>query len=86
MGPINNKATFGSGNGLAPKRRQAIIWTNADPVHRRIYAALGGNEFKCQLRKSSGTPLPSLVAKGLSTIYDIKLIVLCRSFYWLTPL
>ena len=25
-----------------PNRRQAIIWTNADPVHRRIYAALGG--------------------------------------------
>ena len=29
-------------NGLAPTRRQAIIWTNVDPVHRRIYAALGG--------------------------------------------
>ena len=24
--------------------RQAIIWTNADPVHWRIYAALGGEE------------------------------------------
>ena len=24
-------------------RRQAIIWTNADPVHRRIYAAPGGD-------------------------------------------
>ena len=23
-------------------RRQAIIWTNADPVHWLIYAALGG--------------------------------------------
>ena len=31
-----------SGNGLAPYRRQAITWINADPVHRRIYAALGG--------------------------------------------
>ena len=28
-------------NGLAPNRRQAIIWTNADPIHWRIYAALG---------------------------------------------
>ena len=26
-------------------RRQAIIWTNVDPVCRRIYAALGGNEL-----------------------------------------
>ena len=35
----------GSGNGLAPMRRQAIIWINAYPVHWRIYAALGGNEL-----------------------------------------
>ena len=26
-------------------RRQAIIWTNADPVHWRIYAALGEDEL-----------------------------------------
>ena len=32
---------IGSDNGLAPSRRQAIILTNVDPVHRRIYAALG---------------------------------------------
>ena len=25
--------------------RQAIIWTNADRVHWRIYAALGGDEL-----------------------------------------
>ena len=23
-------------NELAPNRRQAIIWANADPIHRRI--------------------------------------------------
>ena len=28
-------------NGLAPNRRQAIIWTNAVPVYWHIYAALG---------------------------------------------
>ena len=28
-------------NGLAPSRRQAIIWTNAHQIHWRIYAALG---------------------------------------------
>ena len=31
---------------LVPNRRQAIIWTNADPIHWRIYAALGGDELK----------------------------------------
>ena len=25
--------------------RQAIIWTNADPIHWRIYVALGGEEL-----------------------------------------
>ena len=25
--------------------RQAIIWTNADPIHWRIYASLGGDEL-----------------------------------------
>ena len=29
-----------------PNRRQAIIWINADPIHWRIYAALGGDELK----------------------------------------
>ena len=28
-----------------PFRQQAIIWTNADPVPRSIYAALGGDEL-----------------------------------------
>ena len=32
-GPISNKSA---------NRRQAIFWTNADPVHWHIYAALGG--------------------------------------------
>ena len=33
---------IGWDNGLAPNRRQAIISTNADPIHWRIYAARGG--------------------------------------------
>ena len=36
---------FGLDNGLAQNRRQAIIWTNTDLGHWRIYAALGGNEL-----------------------------------------
>ena len=37
VGPIDNKPSIGLDNGLAPIRRQAITWTNANPVHRRIY-------------------------------------------------
>ena len=33
-------------NGSAPNRRQAIIWTNADPIHWRIYASLGEDELR----------------------------------------
>ena len=29
-GPIDNNLAFGLDNGLAPIRRQGIIWTNAD--------------------------------------------------------
>ena len=35
--------SIGLDNGLAPKWRQAINGTNADPIHWRIYAALGGD-------------------------------------------
>ena len=38
-------ASIGSGNGLAPNRRQTITRTNAYPVHRRIHAALGGDNL-----------------------------------------
>ena len=34
--------SIGSGNGLAPNRRQAITWSIDGQVHWRIYAALGG--------------------------------------------
>ena len=32
-------------DGLAPSRRQAIIWTNAGLIQWRIYVALGGYEL-----------------------------------------
>ena len=35
----------GSDNGLAPTRRQDIIWTNADLVYLRMYASLRGDEL-----------------------------------------
>ena len=36
---------IGLDNGSAPNRRQAIIWTKADPIYWRIYAALRGDEL-----------------------------------------
>ena len=38
-------ASIGSGKGLVLKRRQVITWTNADLVHWRKYATLGGDEL-----------------------------------------
>ena len=44
-GSIDNKPALVQVMALAPNRRQAIIWPNADPAHRRIYAALGREEL-----------------------------------------
>ena len=38
-GPIDNNPE------LVPNRQQTIIWTNADPIHWHINAALGGDEL-----------------------------------------
>ena len=40
--------SIGLDNGLASNRRQAIIWTNANPIHWRIYAALEGDVLKSE--------------------------------------
>ena len=45
-GPINNKFSIGSGYGLTSNRRKSITWTNADPVHWRIYNGTRVDEFK----------------------------------------
>ena len=49
QGVNRQKVSVGSGNGLAPNRRQAIIWTNADPGLWRKYAALGGDMLSAAL-------------------------------------
>ena len=36
---------IGLNNSLAPNKWPAIIWSNADPIHWCIYAALGGDEL-----------------------------------------
>ena len=38
--------SIGSYNGLAPNRRQAIIWTNVSMLYWRINASLGLNELR----------------------------------------
>ena len=45
---------------MIQNKRQAIIWTNADRIHWRIYAALEGDELtpgKCW-KESLLTPVP----------------------------
>ena len=42
-------ANIGSDNGLAPNRRQAIIWSNGGLGCRRIYASLGLNELMTKI-------------------------------------
>ena len=50
-------SNIGSDNGLAPNRRRAIIWTNADPIRWRIYVALREDELiYYELNMVKGTP------------------------------
>ena len=45
-GEIENMATFLSDNGLAPNRRQAIIWSNVGMLYWCINGSLGLNVLK----------------------------------------
>ena len=69
--------SIGSDNGLAPSRRQAIIWTNVDPVHWRIYAALGGDELINSARPTdkyiSPQTMSSLVQVMVCVLFSAKL-------------
>ena len=56
-GPIDNKPSIGLDNGLAPNRRQAIIWTNADLIDWRIYMALGADELKAEAWMNDYIPM-----------------------------
>ena len=38
------KTTSMEDNGSVPIRRQTIIWTNVDPIHWQLYAALVGDD------------------------------------------
>ena len=43
-------SNFVSDNGLAPNKRKAIIWTNADPIHWRIHPSQVGDGLMKRLR------------------------------------
>ena len=49
-GPIDNDNSIGLDNSLVPNWRQAIIWTNADPIHWRMYAALVNIVYICWIK------------------------------------
>ena len=37
--------SIGLDNGLAPKRRQAIIWTKAGAIYWRVYVVQGEDSY-----------------------------------------
>ena len=56
----------GTDYGLVPNRRQAIIWTNAELIHRRTYAEPGG-DFKLNIATLNSNEIcnmPAIYAKG----------------------
>ena len=72
------QTSTGLDNGLAPNRRQAIIWTNADPINWCIYAALGGDELtSCQIYHRIHKHFVQLM---LILFADITVWVLRQSF------
>ena len=44
-----DKVIIGSGNGLSPVRRQAITYTNDDPIPYKIYDSPGLNDSMNEL-------------------------------------
>ena len=62
-------------NGLAPNRRQGIIWANADSIHWHVYATLGGDEL--MVRTTENRLLWALFAAGF--------IQMCSYNCWLPP-
>ena len=49
--PNWQQASIGSGNSLAPNRRQAIAGANGNQVYWGMYATVGGNELSVRRQK-----------------------------------
>ena len=82
---------------MAPIRRQAIIWTNADPVHWHIYVASGGDELNPSFlvyilmacRENDAIPCTIECGKVVDTIagnriitISIRMVMVFKSFHW----
>ena len=89
---------IGLDNGLGPNRRQAIIWTNADQINWRTYAALGGEISWCinsligfmviivlEGLSNSETPISEIISIQIYVVYCILSRVAVNVFsYWRT--
>ena len=81
----------GSGNGLAPNRRETITRINAEPIHRRINTALEGNKITKSGRSFTGvwyilfSLLPFLRIHRKYSILYLKRCLSVPSYYqyWL---
>ena len=65
--------SIGLDNGLAANRRHAISWANADPVRRRIYATLGGDELKSIASPVSNGNSMGILIPDLLLIWSVLL-------------
>ena len=79
------KIIIGSGKGLAPNRRQAITWTNDDPVHWRIYSVHGGDELNHRTNRSTTTQNGSATQRptSLDSSRILELGRQCQAAIWL---
>ena len=85
-GPIDDKPALVQINGLAPNRRQAIIWTNAYPVHRGIYVALGGDELNKMQVRTHAISIPQICTRAqYCTLYKTRgaCTMLVMNKWWL---
>ena len=60
-----------------PKRRQAIIWTNADPIHCHIYAVLVGDELNRKKLLNSLKNVPGCPVNNKSLL--VQTMAWCRT-------
>ena len=82
--PLGKKTSIAWDNVLAPNTHQAIIWTIADLIHWRIYAALGRdeliskiNQFYCTFTRENclrPTKPFIMVDQGWGAVSDLSLI------------
>ena len=62
---------IGLDNDLAPNRRQAITWTNANPIGWRIYAELGGDELNASVISIVGLRNGSVSVRCKAIVWTI---------------